>query len=76
MPEDAREPILPAHIDDTVRAIARLQADHHGEATASQRIVERLTARAGRPRFLVLLTVLMLGWMALNLGLIAFGHRA
>ena len=76
MADDARTAILPAHIDDTVRAIARLHAEHHGEATTSQRVVESLTAGAGRPRSLVVLTGLMIGWMAVNLALPAFGHRA
>ena len=76
MPDEARTPILPAHIDDTVRAIARLHAEHHGEATTSQRLVERLTAGAGRPRSLIVLTVLMVGWMALNLALPVLGHKA
>ena len=75
MPEETRAPILPAHIDDTVRAIARLHAEHQGEATTSQRLAERLTAGAGRPLCLMLLTVLMIGWMALNLAVGALGHK-
>ena len=73
--DNARPPILPAHIEDTVQAIARLHAEHHGQATASQRIVERLTARAGQPMFLIVLTVLMIGWMAGNLTVLAMGHK-
>ncbi len=75
MPEEIRAPILPAHIDDTVRAIARLHAEHQGEATTSQRLAERLTAGAGRPRSLMLLTILMVGWMTANLALAALGHK-
>ena len=75
MPEETRAPILPAHIDDTVRAIARLHAEHQGEATTSQRLAERLTAGAGRPRSLMVLTVLMVGWMAVNLAVAALGHK-
>ncbi len=73
--ENGRPPILPAHIEDTVQAIARLHAEHHGQATASQRIVERLTARAGRPGFLILLTALMIAWTAGNLIVLAIGHK-
>ena len=40
-------PILPAHIEDTVQAIARLHADHRREAGVLQRLVERLTAWIG-----------------------------
>ena len=76
MPEDSRAPILPAHIDDTIQAIARLHAEHQGEATTSQRLAERLTAGAGRPRSLMVLTALMVGWMAANLLVTALGHKA
>lgn len=75
MPDETQSRILPAHIDETVRAIARLHAEHHGEATTSQRLVERLTAGAGRPRSLIVLTVLMVGWMAVNLAVAALGHK-
>ena len=76
MTAEARAPILPAHIDDTIRAIARLHAEQQGEATTSQRLVERLTAGAGRPRSLIALTALMVGWMAAHLVVTALGHRA
>lgn len=75
-PDDVRTPILPAHINDTVRAIARLHAEHQSEATTLQRIVERLIAGAGRPRSLIALTALMVGWMGVNLALPALGHKA
>ena len=73
--EDARPPILPAHIEDTVQAIARLHAEHHGQATTSQRIVEKLTARAGQPRFLFLLAMLMIAWIAGNLVAMMIGYK-
>jgi hypothetical protein len=43
MPMLAETPILPAHIEDTVQAIARLHADHHLETGTLQRFVEQLT---------------------------------
>ena len=55
MPETT--PILPAHIEDTIRSIAALHAEHHRTATPIQRTVERLTAFVGRPRFIGILTV-------------------
>ena len=38
---DARDatPILPAHIEDTIRAIARLHADHDRRASSVERAV-------------------------------------
>ncbi len=68
-------PILPAHIEDTVQAIARLHADHLARATPLQRFVDRLTARAGRPAFVALLTAVVVFWMALNLGMAAAGLK-
>jgi uncharacterized membrane protein len=60
-------PILPAHIEDTLRAIAKLHADHRQEAGALQRLVERLTAWIGRPQFVALLTVVIGFWVSGNL---------
>ena len=59
--------ILPAHIEETIQAIAKLQADHRKEARTLQRLVERLTASIGQPRFLALLTVLVTLWIIGNL---------
>ena len=67
-------PILPAHIEDTVRAIAELHAQHHRRATPVQRTVARLTSAAGRPRFVGLLTLAILLWVGLNLALPLLGR--
>ena len=60
-------PILPAHIEDTLRAIAKLHADHRQGAGTLQRTVERLTAFIGRPLFIAFLTVLVAAWTGGNL---------
>lgn len=65
---------VPAHVEDTVQAVARFHAKHEADATALQRVIERLTRRAGRPGFIALLTVFVIGWIGLNLGLIAAGR--
>lgn len=67
-------PILPAHIEDTVKAIARLHAEHYENATPLQRLVDRSIARVGRPESVGLLAVLVVGWMALNVGMRVLGH--
>jgi uncharacterized membrane protein len=66
---------IPAHVEDTVQAVARFHAAHEADATRLQRLIERLTKRAGRPAFLAWLTILVLGWITLNLALIAAGRR-
>ena len=68
---DASNPAIPAHIDETVKAIARLHAEHRRRATPIQRVVEEMTAQMGRPRFVGLLTLVVVLWIAANLGLIA-----
>lgn len=66
-------PILPAHIDDTVQAIARLHIDHRRGSTGLQRIVERLTRFFSRPRAAGLLAAVVALWIGVNLGLGAAG---
>ena len=62
-------PILPAHIDETVQAIARLHIDHRRGSTGLQRTVERLTRFFSRPRAAGLLAAAVVLWIAVNLGL-------
>jgi uncharacterized membrane protein len=69
-------PLLPAHIEATIRSIARLHAEHHQNATPFQRAVDRVTALVGRPRFLGVLTVIVASWISLNLLVGALGYRA
>jgi uncharacterized membrane protein len=66
-------PLLPAHIEETIRSIARLHAEHHQNAT--QRAVDRITALLGRPQFIGVLTVIAAGWISLNLLAAALGYR-
>ena len=59
-------PILPAHIQDTVEAIAKLHVEHYQSAGRLQRLVERLTGWIGRPGFIALLTVAVALWCLVN----------
>ena len=65
----------PTHIEETIQAIADLQAEHYESATASQRVADRLTDLIGRPIFIVTLTILVVGWISLNLSAGWFGYR-
>jgi len=65
--------IPPPHIEGTVRAIARLRKDHDRRATAFQRTLDRITARAGSPGFVILLSTLVVMWVAVNWLLLALG---
>ena len=68
-------PLLPAHIEETIRSIARLRAEHHQSTTPLQRAVDRITALLGRPRFIGMLIVIAAAWISLNLLVTAFGYR-
>ena len=77
MPDpDATTPILPAHIEDTIHSIARLHAAHHQAASPLQRVADRMTRFLGRPRFIGLLTLFVIGWVGLNLIAAGLGYRA
>lgn len=68
-------PILPAHIDETIRSIAQLHIEHHESATRLQRAVDRLTASLGHGRFIGVLTGIVAGWIGLNLAAAPLGYR-
>jgi uncharacterized membrane protein len=72
---NAPPPILPAHLEETIGSITRLHAEHHQNATPLQRAVDRMTALLGRPGFIGVLTIIVVGWMSLNLLAAALGYR-
>jgi hypothetical protein len=56
LPEsDDSPPIPPINIEETMKAIARVHAEHRASATRHQRALERVTALLSRPGFLVAL---------------------
>src|ERR1700704_4471577 len=72
---NARLPLLPAHIEETIRSIARLHAEHHQNATPLQRAVDHLTALLGRPPFIGVVSAIAAAWISLNLLVAALGYR-
>lgn len=65
---------VPTHVEDTVEAIARFHSAHEADASPLQLLIERITKRAGRPSFVVLVSALVVAWIVLNLGMIATGR--
>ena len=63
----------PTHIEHTVQAIAEPRAEHDRRASPLQRTLERFTARAGSPGFVVFLTIPVAFWIGLNCVLLALG---
>jgi uncharacterized membrane protein len=63
------------HVEETIDAIERLQAEHRADATVHQRAVDQITSFLDRPRFLAVLTIFILGWLGLNSLAAALGFR-
>ncbi len=60
------ERILPAHIEQTVEAIATLHAQHERESTPIQRLVGRATTVLGKPRGVATITGFIVVWVLYN----------
>ena len=59
-------PIIPDHVDEAVRSVTQLHSEHHGLATALQRVVNRIIALMARPWFVALVGLSVAGWIAAN----------
>jgi len=65
---------LPPHIDEAVRTLGRLHAEHHRNATALQRTLSGCSLVLAHPWFLGALTVAVAGWIAINVLVWAMGY--
>src|SRR6202012_5268356 len=57
------------------KAIALLHAEHHRNATAAERLVDKATAMVSRPAFIALAAGVVAFWGALNLMLPLWGRH-
>jgi uncharacterized membrane protein len=64
------------HIEETIRSIGQLHADHRDNATPPERAVDRMTSLISRPRFIGMLTLFVAAWIGFNLLAAAQGYRA
>jgi uncharacterized membrane protein len=62
-------PTVPPLVEESVAAIAELHAAHYREAGALQKTVSGATSAVARPGTLVVITVAIAGWAALNFAL-------
>lgn len=69
------QPTIPAHVEDTMQAIARLHVDHYRSAPRLQRMLDRITAAAGRPRVVIALTLVILAWVVMNIVALSMGRQ-
>ena len=65
-------PNLPPHIEETVRSLAQLHADHHQSASRHERAVARTTAL----RLIRGLAIAVAAWITLNLLAASLGYPA
>jgi uncharacterized membrane protein len=63
------------HVEDTFQAIARVRTEHDRKATLPERVVDKLSGRAGRPGFVVFLTLIFISWIGLNSVLLLLGRK-
>jgi uncharacterized membrane protein len=77
LPEsDDAASLPPIHIEETIKAIARLHAEHRASATPHQRAVAGVTTLLGHPGFLLALTGFVAAWVVLNSLAPVWGFRA
>lgn len=62
MNEDTLQP----HVEQTVRAVEQLHAEHHDAANQVDRLLERVRAQVSRPVFIPVLLVVVMAWIAVN----------
>lgn len=58
---------LPSHVEEAVRAVASMHVDHEREATAADKVVDRLASAVARPGFLIMVVAAMAIWIAASL---------
>ena len=68
----AQQPIstdsgLPPHVEGTLRAVEELHVEHWRSASRADRILEEIKAQISRPRFIVVLLVLVCAWIVANI---------
>jgi uncharacterized membrane protein len=70
MPSDSNsDSALPAHIEQSAQAIARLHAAHERRATQLQRLVDQATSLVARPLFVAVTLLVVAAWIGGNLAM-------
>ncbi|WP_294532693.1 DUF1003 domain-containing protein [uncultured Rhodoblastus sp.] len=75
-PIQATAPVIPDHIDETISSIAKLRAEHRNKATKLQRMVDSMVKLVGRPQFIGVISLVIVGWIGVNLLSASLGERA
>jgi uncharacterized membrane protein len=64
---------VPDHTQETIETVAQLRAEHHENATPLERTLDHVMAWIGGPFGMGTITIFLLAWIGLNLGIPAFG---
>src|SRR6478609_443299 len=57
---------LPAHVEQTVRAVEKLHLEHHEAASPADRLLGRAKSWISRPFFIGMLLAVVLAWLTAN----------
>jgi len=57
---------IPDHVGEAVGSVAELRSKHHGRATRSQRLVNRMTGLLAQPATIAFLGLAVVTWMSAN----------
>jgi uncharacterized membrane protein len=68
-------PLSDDHIEDTIRAITQLHAEHRENSSTFQRGVEHTTGVLGNPITIVVVLLVVLGWIAASMLGYDLGYR-
>ena len=60
------KPPVPDHIQQTIDTIAGVHARHQREATSAHRFMQVFVSWVASPRFIILLSLFVAGWIAAN----------
>jgi len=76
-PKGAAEPApeLPSSVNENIGTIADFYARHEQHASATQKVVEKIALFLGSPGYVIANLVLMLVWIAANLGAEEMGWK-
>jgi uncharacterized membrane protein len=69
------EPNLAPHVSEAIRSATQVDVEHHEQATFTQLWVDRVIAFLSQPRFLVLASLGIFGWISGNVLTTALGYR-
>ncbi len=66
MAEGTKGADRPTHVEEAIQAMTAMHNAHHAEASRLDRLIDRLTATAARPSFLIYVAAALALWIGAN----------